>query len=57
MTNFTQLKNILIYGEATHLEKKIGRFKFLALQGYQVKDASRCKKKKIKFYYVCKRIT
>ena len=41
-------------GEALSSEQKIGRLKFLILQGYQVKDGSRCKKKKIRFYYVSK---
>ena len=36
--------------ETSHLEQKIGRFRFLLLQGYQDKDGSRFKKKKIKFY-------
>ena len=40
-------------GETSYSEQKIGRFKFLVLQGYQVKDGRRCKKK-ITFYYVLK---
>ena len=43
-------------GETSSSEQKIRRFKFLILQGCQVKDGSRCKKK-IRFYYVSKRIT
>ena len=41
----------------SHSEQKFGRFKFLVLQGYQDKDGSRRKKRKIKFYCVCERIT
>ena len=52
MTNFKQLKNLLIYGEMLHSEQKIGRFKFLVLQGSQGKGGIRWKKKKIKVYYV-----
>ena len=37
-------------GKTSHSEQKIGRLKFPILQGYQNKDGSRCKKKKIKFY-------
>ena len=36
-------------GETSSSEQTFGRFKFVVLQGYQVRDGSRCKKKKITF--------
>ena len=43
--------------ETLSSEQKIGRFKLLILQGYKLKMVADAKKKKIRFYYVSKRIT
>ena len=49
MTNFKQLKNLLI-GEMSHLEQKIGRFKFLVLQeDIKLKMAADAKRRRSSF--------
>ena len=48
MTNVKQLKYLLIGGTVS-LEQKIGRFKFLVLQGYQLKMVADAKRRRSSF--------